>query len=144
MAPSMADRPLLLRRFCLWECQKCARPTLFQLHSVQQQNKDFLDQVLRGKSDGVKSSHPREDEALLRSHCDVLVYKRQLQRRQRLSLHKEPHGEDKGRWALDVLAEATSWYEKGIFYTENYQSLPQPPWKHSRIHISGGFQLTRV
>lgn len=96
MVPSVADRHLLLRRFCLWECQKCARPTLFQLHSVQQQNKDFLDQVLWGKSDGVKSSHPREDEALLRSHCDVLVYKRQLQRRQRLSLHKEPHGKASG------------------------------------------------
>lgn len=41
---------------------------------------------------------------------------------------------------VDALhVDASSWYKKEIFYSENIQLLEQPPQWHSGIPIAGGF-----
>ncbi|KAK4829087.1 LOW QUALITY PROTEIN: hypothetical protein QYF61_002038 [Mycteria americana] len=64
-----------------------------------------------------------------------LVLKGQLQRGQRCSLHKEPHGEDKGQRVQVAPGDY-----KEIFYSENNQSLKQPPQGCGGVSITGGFK----
>ena len=48
-------------------------------------------------------------EGLGGPRCNSLVLKGQLQRGGRLSLHKEPRGEDKGQWVRVALGKVSSW-----------------------------------
>ena len=68
------------------------------------------------------------------------MHKGQLQRGQRLSFHKHPHGKHKGQRVQVALGEVSSQYKKAIFFSENNQSLEQPPQVRSRPPITGGFQ----
>jgi len=63
-----------------------------------------------------------------------------LQRGQRMSLHSETHGEDKGQWIQAAPGQAPSWYQHKIFQSENSQWLEQPPQGCGGISITGGFQ----
>lgn len=48
-----------------------------------------------GKTDGVQFSCTVEEKAQEKFFCSILVLKEHLQREQRISVHEEPHGEDK-------------------------------------------------
>lgn len=53
----------------------------------------------------------------------------------KLSLHKKPHGDDKGEWGRDFL----SMQEKFSCSKSNH-SLDKPPQRHGRVLVTGGFQ----
>lgn len=67
------------------------------------------------------------------------VVKGQLQR-QRLSLHKDPPGENKRQQVQVALGQISSQHKKRIFYGESNQPLEQPPQRHGRVPMAGGFQ----
>lgn len=57
-----------------------------------------------------------------------------------LSIHKKPHGEDKGLQEGVAPGKALSWQKKEIFYSEKKHSLEQHLQGCGRIPITGGFQ----
>jgi len=67
-------------------------------------------------------------------HRSIPVLKGQLQRGQRLCLHKEPHGEDKGRQVQVSLGEVSSRHKKRLFFT--VRTIIH--WKN--FSITGDFQ----
>lgn len=79
------------------------------------------------KTKGGRSTFPAEDQAQEEPHHFILVLKRQLQRGQRPSIHKKPHGESKWQSVPVALGKASSSYKKESFYSENSKSLEQPP-----------------
>jgi len=73
-------------------------------------------------------------------HHSTPVFKGWLQKRQRISLHGESHGEEKGQQVQAVTAEVSLQHSKEIFYSENNQSQEQPLQECGRLSITGNFQ----
>ena len=84
-------------------------------------------------------SSPWRKEGSGAPHHSILALKGQIQRGRRLSLHKEPHGEDEEQRVQDAPSEV-SWYKKEIFYSESNQPLEQPLKGYGGVPITGGFQ----
>lgn len=80
------------------------------------------------------------------SHHCIAVLKGWLQRGQMLSLHKDPHGKDKGQEAQIVWEKFPLDSRKNFFYSENNQSLGQSSQVHGRSPLLEVYkmQLDRV
>jgi len=96
--------------------------------------------ALWGKTEGIWYSCSVKEKAQEKYFCSIPVLKEQLEREQRLSVHEEPHGEDKEQLVHTALEKVLSQYKKGIFYHEKDQSLEQHPMFPVRIPVTGGFQ----
>jgi len=61
-------------------------------------------------TEGVRSLLPAEEKAQADAHHSIPVLKGWIQRGQRLALHKEPHGEDKGQWVKVAVNKRKSFF----------------------------------
>lgn len=77
-------------------------------------------------------------------HHSITILEGQLQREWKLSLHREQHGEDKGKWAL-FLGEVSSCHKKNFFYhVNNHQNnTPRDVVEFSSLEVFR-IQLDRV
>jgi len=100
------------------------------------------DSILKTNSHFISRSRsllPGDVKVQEEPHHNIAVLKVWLQGGRWLSLHKEPHGEDKGQW-VRVVPEVSFQHKKEFCCSDNNRSLEQPPQRHGRVPIAGGFQ----
>lgn len=93
--------------------------------------------ALRGKSEGVRFLLSGGNKAQGGPYHSIPVLKGWLKRGQKLSLHKEPHGEYKMQSVHAAMGEISTQYKKETFYSKINYSLEQPPWECSRVLFAG-------
>lgn len=92
-------------------------------------------------TEGVRSFCPEEVPSRIRICIPVCILE-QLQRGWRLTLHKEPYGEDKNQWVQVARGQVLSRYKKYFFkLTVINQLWEEPPQGCGRIPVTGGLYI---